>query len=89
MRLRTKFLILTGMVVVISFGVTFYRTSEFQNELLIGQAERQARMLAKQLVLTRKWVAEHNGVFVIQKPGMEANPFLDTPQIRDDEGQTS
>jgi two-component system NtrC family sensor kinase len=88
MRLRTKFLVLTGMVIIISFGVTFYRTSEFQNELLIGQAERQARMLAKQLVLTRKWVAEHNGVFVIQKAGMEANPFLDIPQIRDDEGQT-
>ena len=88
MRLRTKFLILVGLVVLVSFGVTFYRTSEFQNELLIGQAERQARMLAKQLVLTRKWVAEHNGVFVIQKPGVAANPFLDTPQIRDDEGQT-
>ncbi len=76
MRLRTKFILFVGLVVALSYGVTFYRTSAFQHQLLITQAIRQARMLHKQVLLTRKWVADHNGLFVLMQPGVGPNPFL-------------
>ena len=65
MRLRAKFSILVSMIVILVFGITFYRTSYFQNHLVINQTKRQARMLAQQILLTRKWVADHDGLFVL------------------------
>lgn len=88
MRLRTKLSILVIIIVILSFGITFYRTSSFQNELVIGQTERQARMLAQQIILTRQWVADHNGIFVMQRPGVTSNPFLKDSEIEDKAGLT-
>jgi len=87
MKLRTKLSILVTTILVVSFGITFYRTSSFQNELMIRQAERQARMLARQILLTRKWVADHDGLFFIKKPGVESNPFLSESAIKDVDGK--
>ncbi len=86
MSLRIKFIFLIGIVVVISFGITFYRTSQFQNELVLTQAARQARMLHKQILMTRQWVADHNGLFFLRQPGVEPNPFLDNPEMVDAKG---
>ena len=87
MRLRTKFLIFVGLVVVVSYGITFYRTSSFQQQLVITQAALQARMLHKQILLTRKWVADHNGIFLLKQPGVEANPYLVDPEVLDAAGR--
>lgn len=86
MSLRLKFIFLIGIVVVISYGITFYRTSQFQNELVLSQTGRQARMLHKQILMTRKWVADHNGLFFMRQPGVEPNPFLKDPEMVDAEG---
>ncbi len=76
MKLRTKFIVFIALIVAVSYGVTFYRTSDFQRELVLSQAARQARMLSKQVLMTRKWIADHNGLFIMKAPGVEANPFL-------------
>ncbi len=86
MSLRLKFILLIGIVVVISYGITFYRTSQFQNELVLSQAARQARMLHQQILMTRKWVADHNGLFFMRQPGVEPNPFLKDPEMVDAKG---
>jgi len=87
MRLRTKFMLLVGGVVLVSFGITFYRTSAFQQELVMAQASNQARMLYRQILLTRKWVADHNGLFLIKGPGADPNPFLAEPEVRGAAGE--
>ncbi len=86
MQLRTKFILLIGLVIGCSYGVTFYRTSSFQEELVVEQATRQAKMLFHQIRLTRQWVADHNGLFFTKAPGVESNPFLAEGQIRDAQG---
>lgn len=50
MKLKTKLIILIGAIVTCSYGFTFYRTSSFQEELVINQAVRQARMLHEQII---------------------------------------
>lgn len=87
MGLRSKLIIVIGLVVIVSYGITFYRTSQFQDELVLSQAARQARMLHKQVLMTRKWVAEHNGLFFLQQPGVESNPFLKDPDVVDAQGR--
>lgn len=86
MQLKTKFIILIALVTCCSYGVTFYRTSSFQEELVVQQATRQAKMLFNQIRLTRQWVADHNGLFLVKAPGVEANPFLPGNQIKDAAG---
>jgi two-component system NtrC family sensor kinase len=87
MRLRTKIMLMVSAVVIVSFGITFYRTSEFQQELVLEQAARQARIIHKQILLTRRWVSDHNGLFFLKTDDVKANPFLSEKEIRDEEGR--
>ncbi len=56
------------------------------NELIILQAQQQARMLYNQILITRQWVSEHNGLFVIRQDRVDSNPYLDMPSIWDQDG---
>ncbi len=86
MQLKTKLILLTSLVVCLSYGVTFYRTSSFQEELVVEQATQQAKMLFNQIRLTRQWVSDHNGLFFVKTSGVESNPFLPHGEIQDSEG---
>ncbi len=86
--LRTKFIIFIGAIISLSFLYVLHRTSVFENEMIIRNAKQQARMLYKQILLTRQWVADHNGLFVLQTEGVEPNPFLDLPMVHDQNGRT-
>ncbi|MDH3329533.1 MAG: DUF3365 domain-containing protein [Desulfobulbaceae bacterium] len=87
MNLRIKFILLVGTIISISFGVTFYRTSAFQHQLVLSQAVRQAQMLHKQILLTRKWVSDHNGLFFLKQENVEPNPYLPDPEVIDAQGR--
>lgn len=86
MQLKTRLILLTVLVVCLSYGVTFYRTASFQEELVVNQATRQAKMLFNQIRLTRQWITDHNGLFLIKGPGVEKNPFLEHGEIQDAHG---
>jgi two-component system NtrC family sensor kinase len=80
-------MLLISTVVIVSFSITFYRTSSFQQELVLEQAARQARIIHKQILLTRRWVSDHNGLFFLKTEDVKANPFLDDKEIHDEEGR--
>ncbi|MEN8190412.1 MAG: DUF3365 domain-containing protein, partial [Thermodesulfobacteriota bacterium] len=84
--LRLKFIVAIGAIISVSYMTLLYRTSVVDNELIILQAEQQARMLYNQILITRQWVSEHNGLFVIKQEGVESNPFLDLPVMKDETG---
>ena len=86
MQIKTKFIISISLVVILSYGVTFYRTSSFQEDLVVANAARQARMLYNQLRLTRQWVADHNGLFLMKDKGVVASPFLHDAEIETSDG---
>ncbi len=88
MRLRSKFFLSIAGAVVLCFTLVLFQASSFQEELVFQQARLQARMLARQILLTRKWIADHNGLFILKEPGIEANRFLDQATIRDETGKT-
>jgi signal transduction histidine kinase len=86
MQLKTKFIMLIALVICISYGVTFYRTSSFQQQLVVEQATRQAKMLFNQIRLTRQWISDHNGLFLLKSEGVKSNPFLEQGEIQDSQG---
>lgn len=66
MKLKFKFILAIGFVLVCSFGIILVYMTKLQNDLVIGQAKHQARMLHDQLFLTREWVSDHQGLFVVK-----------------------
>ena len=66
MTLKGKFILAVVAILTLSYGLLIVYTSHLQNRLVIGQAEQQARMLYKQILLTRQWVADHQGLFLVQ-----------------------
>ena len=86
--LRTKFIIFIGAIITLFYGYMIYRTSAFDEAMILRQAEQQARMLYKQILLTRQWASDHQGLFVMKRAGVEANPYLDLPTVTDSMGQT-
>lgn len=88
MKLQYKFILIIGSVLTITYATILYYTSSFQNDLVIGQAKQQARMLHRQLILTREWVSDHHGLFVVKTNTVRENPFLDYPNIETKDGIT-
>jgi len=74
--LSLKFIIGVAVVLTITMSVSFYFISKKQETLIMGQVYLQAKALFKQIVLTRKWIADHGGVFVERLPGEKPNPYL-------------
>lgn len=86
MQLKTKLISLTVLVVCLSYALIFFHTVRFQQTLVIEQTTRQAKMLFEQIVLTRQWITDHNGLFLIKEPGVSKNPYLADGEIRDKDG---
>ncbi len=87
LRLNSKFTLAIGAILTLSYGLLMFYTSILQNRLVIAQAIQQARMLHRQIQLTRQWVADHHGLFVLKTDHDHANPYLDNPMIRAVDGK--
>ncbi len=84
--LRTKFIIFIGAIISAFYLFMLYRTATFDEKMILKQAEQQARMLYKQILLTRQWASDHKGLFVQKAEGVEPNPYLELPMMTDSEG---
>lgn len=87
MKLQEKFVIANGAILLLFYGLLFFYISQKQHDLIYAQARQQARMLHKQIILTRKWVADHHGLLVMETSSDRANPFLENPVVHTLTGQ--
>ncbi len=85
--LSSKFVIGIVIVLTVAMGVSLYFIDKNHEKLVMEQLDQQAKALFKQIVLTRKWVADHGGVFVEKMPWKEPNPYLAEPEIIDVTGR--
>ncbi len=61
------------IVVVVSVFVSFHlRAQKLTEDILL----QQARALFSELIITRRWVSGHGGVFIPVRPGVDPHPFL-------------
>ena len=80
--------LLICLVVLSVFWGFYYRSTELIEKQLLYQGSS----FFQEIVLTRQWVAQHDGVYVRLEPGIEPNPYLlKVPGlkvvIRDESGQ--
>jgi signal transduction histidine kinase len=85
--LSHKFVIGVITILAITMGLSLYLISNKHKELVMEQVNVQAKALFKQILLTRRWVADHGGVFVEKLPWKEPNPYLKEAEITDIKGK--
>lgn len=76
LKLSTKFILFCGITLSIALGISFYIIAKQQERLIMEQIIFEARALFKHIVITRKWIADHQGVFVEKLPWVKENPYL-------------
>lgn len=85
--LSLKFVIGVAIVLTVTTGMSIYFINKNHKKLVIEQIDQQARALFRQVVLTRKWIADHGGVFVERVPWKEPSPYLAESEIVDMHGK--
>ncbi len=73
--LSYKLVIGCSLILLISLSTTFYVINHRQQQLIIRQAENEARAVFQQIVIMRRWIADHGGVFVEQLPWAVEGPL--------------
>lgn len=83
LNLSLKYIVTNTLVLVVVMGLTFWFILEKQEQMIMTQLEMQAKALFKQVVITRRWVADHGGVFIEKLPWVKPNPYLQNAEITD------
>ena len=82
MSLSYKLVIGCSLILLMSLSTTFYIINERQQQLIISQAENEARAIFQQIVIMRRWIADHGGVFVEQLPWAQEGPPVQPQSVR-------
>jgi signal transduction histidine kinase len=85
--LSSKFVIGCSLTLLTALSATFYVINERQESLIIRQVENEARAIFHQIVIMRKWIADHGGVFVEKLPWTSPLPHISDPGIIDQQGR--
>ena len=85
--IKFKFLLYIGTVLTIFMAAIFYWMFHQSKKGVIGQLDQQAAALLQQVVITRAWIADHGGLFVEKRPGVDESPFLPGTNIIDTRGK--
>ena len=85
--LSLKFIIGIAVVLAVTTVTSIYFINQNHKKLVIEQLDQQARALFRQIVLTRKWISDHGGVFIERVPWKEPSPYLGEPEIVDAHGK--
>jgi diguanylate cyclase (GGDEF)-like protein len=90
-RFVTTFLATALVISALVLGGTFLWFYLRTEELSLRLIHQQAQSLFQQIVLTRRWVTQHGGVFVKVRVGVNPHPFLTSlpglkVNIKDEDG---
>lgn len=73
-KLSTKLILGIGFSLILLLGLLFVFVEKRQDQLILREVEQRAEILSNQILLTRKWVADYRGVWVIQDDSKEISP---------------
>ena len=86
-KLSLKYTLSIMIVLIVVMGSMFLAIYKKHEQMVMAQIDVQAKALFKQVVITRRWVADHGGVYVEKLPWVEQNPYLRNSSITDTKGK--
>ena len=84
--LGRKFLLTVGSVVTLTVTLLFIFIFWQSERAIIDQVDQQSRAILQQVLITRAWISDHNGVYLKKGPGVKENPYLPGTTVTDDKG---
>lgn len=89
MKKSIKFYITAFLVVIffVSYLLAYFFITVRYEKIILNELQSTAKILAQQILLTRKWVALHGAVLVQKDKDIEPNPFLQEPYVIDKKGR--
>jgi len=81
-----RFTINISLIVLLFLMGIFVGFAIRTDRIIDGQHLTTARAHFKNIVLTRRWNANHGGVFVKKGEGVDSNPYLENPDIESIDG---
>lgn len=85
--LSTKIVLGCTLILVAALSLSFSIIAHRQERLIMRQVENKARIIFRQIIITRQWIADHGGIFVEKMPWTKPSPYLEKPEIRDVSGK--
>ncbi len=79
--LNFKYLISVSIIITLILGSIFCFFYFQIKKMIFSQVYQKANVIADQIIILRKWVADMHGVYVIQRQGIEPNRFLPYPTL--------
>lgn len=86
-RIYKRFLLIASLVIGLCISAIFLGLAVRSRTLVHEQMLSQARAHFNSIVLTRSWSAQHGGVYVLKRPGMQSNPYLENPDLKAADGR--
>ncbi|MBL6946652.1 MAG: diguanylate cyclase [Rhodospirillales bacterium] len=86
-KLWRSFIVSTTLIILLVTLAIFLGMFVNNSRLIENELQSRARSQFNAIVLTRRWNAEHGGVFVEKREGVESNPYLENPDIETIEGK--
>lgn len=86
-KLSVKVILTCSLILTIALSISFIHIQSHQQQIIAGQIENEARVLFKQIVITRQWIADHGGIFVEKLPWTKPSPYIKNPEIADVSGK--
>ena len=71
-----KYLTIISIIFCLTILGVFFGFNSRANFLIKEQLLKQARAYSKEVTLLRGWIADHGGVYVKKRPGINENPYL-------------
>jgi len=82
MKLSTKVNLIISITISCIIILIFFILAQRYNKLIKEDLLQTARYFYKNIVITRSWIAQYNGVYVEKKMNIKSNPYLKNPDIQ-------
>lgn len=82
-----KYFIVAGSILLITLVALMVGLLMRQEQLILGRAHAEADSIFNDIVVTRQWNFDYDGVYVLKRPGMRSNPYFKNPDIHTVDGK--
>ncbi|MFN3406436.1 MAG: ATP-binding protein [Caldimicrobium sp.] len=76
LRITKKFLLYLNLILLFLLLLPTLLLFKYLEHIFLLEAKKKALTVYQQIVLTRKWIADHGGIYVEKLPWVEENPYL-------------
>jgi signal transduction histidine kinase len=76
LKITQRFILSLNLLILFLLLLPLIYLFNYLEKVFLLQVKKQALTVYQQIVITRKWIAEHGGIYVEKLPWVEENPYL-------------